>query len=639
MKTITIQRLTLANFKGCHSLTLDFQGRDCSIYGDNATGKTTVYDAFCWLLFGKDSSGAAKFDIKPLDETGAVADHGAETSVEAILSVDGQEVTLKRTYFELWSKKRGNKEASFDGHSSGFYFNGLPMAKNEFSSRVAQLCDENSFRTLTDLRWFCAGESETNRRAALFDLVEDVSDEDVLASDQAFAPLADALGGLTVEEAKAAYQKQRRNFQTKAKTTPARIDEQKRTISEYEAVDFAALRTRRDELAGQESAAREALEQLRSKAGTSVLLPQRDGLRMQLEALESQNAAHRSGQRTADPTQLRRQKEGLERQGQAIARELERNQLSQQQGQAAIQACRERWKETQSMTFSGGTCPTCGQTLPAGQLAKATDEFEQRKKEHLAKLAEEAGARKAELEALQARADELRADQAQNEQDCAELAQQLAAAEALVITDLDGYGERKTRLTSQLQELEVQIAQASRDTRQAEREAERRWSETREALRRTESALAGEQFLTAARKRVAELMAEQQQTAAETERLDSLLDLCDQFTRVKAEYISREVSGRFRLVRWQLFEEQINGGLRDCCKATIDGVPYADLNNGAKINAGLDVIATLSQAKGIRCPLFVDNAESVTQLMEMDTQVIRMVVSETDRQLRLERED
>ena len=222
MRTITIQRLTLANFKGCHSLTLDFQGRDCSIYGDNATGKTTVYDAFCWLLFGKDSSGAAKFDIKPLDETGAVADHGAETSVEAILSVDGQEVTLKRTYFELWSKKRGNKEASFDGHSSGFYFNGLPMAKNEFSSRVAQLCDENSFRTLTDLRWFCAGESETNRRAALFDLVEDVSDEDVLASDQAFAPLTDALGGLTVEEAKAAYQKQRRNFQTKAKTTPAR---------------------------------------------------------------------------------------------------------------------------------------------------------------------------------------------------------------------------------------------------------------------------------------------------------------------------------------------------------------------------------------------------------------------------------
>ena len=162
MRTITIQRLTLANFKGCHSLTLDFQGRDCSIYGDNATGKTTVYDAFCWLLFGKDSSGAAKFDIKPLDETGAVADHGAETSVEAILSVDGQEVTLKRTYFELWSKKRGNKEASFDGHSSGFYFNGLPMAKNEFSSRVAQLCDENSFRTLTDLRWFCAGESETS---------------------------------------------------------------------------------------------------------------------------------------------------------------------------------------------------------------------------------------------------------------------------------------------------------------------------------------------------------------------------------------------------------------------------------------------------------------------------------------------
>lgn len=639
MKTITIQRLTLINFKGCHSLTVDFQGRNCSIYGDNATGKTTVYDAFCWLLFGKDSSGAAKFDIKPLDHTGAVADHGAETSVEAILAVDGQEMTLKRTYFELWSKKRGNKEASFDGHSSGFYFNGLPMAKNEFASRVAQLCDEASFRTLTDLRWFCAGESETNRRAALFDLVEDVSDEDVLESDPSFLPLVDALGGLPVEDAKAAYQKQRRNLQTKAKTTPARIDEQKRTISEYETVDFIALRTRREELAGQESTAREALEQLRSKTSASALLPQRDGVRMQLEALEDQNAAHRRARQTADPTQLRRQRERLERQGQAIVRELERNKLGQAREQEAIERCRKQWKEAQTMPFSGGTCPTCGQTLPEDQLTKATSEFEQRKKERLAKLAEEAGAHKAELEVLQARADELRADQAQNEQDCAELAQQLAAVEALVIPDLDGYGERKARLTSQLQELEAQITQASQDIRQAEQEAERRWSEKREALRQTEKALAGETFLNAARKRVAELMEEQQQTAAETERLDSLLDLCDRFTRAKAEYISREVSGRFRLVRWQLFEEQINGGLRDCCKATIDGVPYANLNNGAKINAGMDVIATLSQAKGIRCPLFVDNAESVTQLMEMDTQVIRMVVSEPDKQLRVEREE
>lgn len=639
MKTITIQRLTLTNFKGCHSLTLDLQGQNCAIYGDNATGKTTVYDAFCWLLFGKDSSGAAKFDIKPLDKTGAVADHGAVTSVEATLAADGQEMTLKRTYFELWSKKRGSREATFDGHSSEFYFNGLPMAKNEFTSRVAQLCDEASFRTLTDLRWFCAVESEMNRRAALFDLVEDASDEDVLASDPAFMPLVDALGGLTVEDAKMAYQKQRRNLQTKAKTTPARMDEQRRTISEYEGVDFAALRVLRDELAGQESAVREALEQIRSKAGTAALLPQRDGLRMQLEALESQNAAHRSAQQTADPAKLRRQKEGLERQGQAIARELERNKQGQEQEQEAIEGCRKRWKEAQTTTFSGGICPTCGQTLPADQLSKAAEEFEQRKKERFAQLTEEAARRKAGLEVLQARADELRADQTQNKNDLNETAQRLEAAEALIVTDMEGYGAQKTRLTSQLQELEEQIALADQDTQRAEQQAERRWSEAREALRQTEKALAGETFLDAARKRVAELMEEQRQTAAETERLDSLLELCDRFTRAKAEYISREVSGRFRLVRWQLFEKQINGGLRDCCKATIDGVPYADLNNGAKINAGLDVIATLSQAKGIRCPLFVDNAESVTQLMEMDTQVIRLVVSETDKQLRLEMEE
>jgi len=160
-----------------------------------------------------------------------------------------------------------------------------------------------------------------------------------------------------------------------------------------------------------------------------------------------------------------------------------------------------------------------------------------------------------------------------------------------------------------------------------------------QSLERLNGLLAGEEVLARAEERVQELLDTQRATAAEAERIDALLALCDRFTRAKADAIDRKVNGRFRLVRWKLFEEQINGGLKDCCKATVNGVPYADLNSGMKINAGLDVIATLSAAKGVRVPLFVDNAESVTRLAAAGTQTIRLVVSGKDKTLRVETEE
>ena len=115
MKSIQLSYLNIHNFKGCKALTLNFAGRSATISGDNATGKTTIYDAFCWLLYGKDSKGRSDFQIKPLASDGQVADHGAVTVVEACLSVDGLGVTFRKDYYERWSTKRGSDAETYDG--------------------------------------------------------------------------------------------------------------------------------------------------------------------------------------------------------------------------------------------------------------------------------------------------------------------------------------------------------------------------------------------------------------------------------------------------------------------------------------------------------------------------------------------
>ena len=133
-----------------------------------------------------------------------------------------------------------------------------------------------------------------------------------------------------------------------------------------------------------------------------------------------------------------------------------------------------------------------------------------------------------------------------------------------------------------------------------------------------------------------ELREEARETAKTLEAIDQQIFLCEEFARYKVQFIEEGVNQKFRLARFRLFQEQVNGGLADCCEPTYEGVPYGSLNNGMRINLGVDVIRTISEHYGLKVPLVVDNAESVTRLAGIDTQVIRLVVSEADQALRVE---
>ena len=118
-----------------------------------------------------------------------------------------------------------------------------------------------------------------------------------------------------------------------------------------------------------------------------------------------------------------------------------------------------------------------------------------------------------------------------------------------------------------------------------------------------------------------------------------MLYLIDEYTRYKTRFVEDSVNSLFRLAKFRLYREQANGGVEDRCDVVYDGVPYISVNNGMKINLGIDIINTLSTAYGVRVPLFVDNAESVTQLEKCGSQIIRLVVSEKDKELRFNYEN
>lgn len=645
MKVLKLNRLCIDHFKGQRHLVLDFGGRSASIYGDNAAGKTTVYDALTWLLFGKDSRGQGSFDIKPLDTDGAVEDHAAVTTVEAALLSGSAEVTLKKTYYEKWSTKRGSAAETYDGNTSDYYIDGVPCKKYEFERRVAELVEEDVFRLLTSVTYFCSSLDWRERRRVLFEVGGVAPDGEIMAKETRFAPLKEAAGRLTLDDYKKKLQAERKGLSGVREDVPVRLDECRKTVEELEGIDYAALQRERDGRAKKRDALASELLKLDHSALLDAKRNERDSVKNRLAALENENAAYRR-QQIAPPADdgsgLRREKESVERN---IVRWKDEKTAADREIALCddeVEACRARWKEVNARKFGGATCPTCGQELPEKLLAAARERFEAEKSAELRDTVAGSERFKGRAEEAQKRRDALIGEIAAAENRVAELAALLAAVKPVKqppILDMPDYRERKESLTSKLEALERDVSRMVEDSTAIRGEIEGRIEALRDEISAIDATLAKRDVLEYTRGRMDALRADAQAAAERLEAIDRMLFLCDEFTRYKAGFIEEGVNSRFSMVRFRLFAEQVNGGLAECCDAMVDGVPYQSLNNGARINAGLDVIAALSDHYGAKVPLIIDNAESVTALRDTGTQTVRLVVSAADKELRCEYEN
>ncbi len=364
--------LTLENFK-CHEhLEIRLDGRNANIYGENAAGKSSIYDGLTWLLFGKDSHGKKDFDIKPLTIEGNVKDHAAITSVEAVLRVDGADRKLKRTYYEVWSTKRGSAEATFDGHSSDYFVDDVPCKKNEFARRVGEIIEENAFRLLTSITYFAADLPWQDRRAALFDVAAVATDAEIMASDAHFAPLAASMQGLAMDDYRKKLNAQRKGLNKARTDTPARLDECKKTVSDLSGINFAALEAQKAEAQERRAATQRELDQVEHDGGRTELQNKLTGIHNELGRLENENAAYRLAQQQAqgqdEAAPLQQSLKAIRAQESRRQRDLEYLRERQKDLEAEVNTCRAKWDAIYLEQFQGGFCPTCGQPLPKDKL-------------------------------------------------------------------------------------------------------------------------------------------------------------------------------------------------------------------------------------------------------------------------------
>ena len=636
---IAIKSLDIKNFKGIHSMHFVFHSGMNSIYGENGTCKTTVYDALVWLLFGKDSHGNTNFEIKP----NGLSD-GVMPEVTAVLSVNGEELQLRKTLREKWERPRGSAVARFAGHTVDYTVDDVPRKEGEYKRIIAGYIDEKIFRLLTDVYAVSLKMSWKERRALLAEVCELPDDMKLLSGAPQFAELADAVGRRTVDDYKAALMEQRKGANATLNTLPIRIDECERSVSDLAALPFEQARQTSEALQKDQERVQVDLAKLDGDTLLAKAENERDALNNQLRELENENRAHRDSQYVPceDETPTLRQSV-RDAQNTLDAAVKECNELRDRigGGEKRLDEYRARWREIDKEQFTGGTCPTCGQTLPAAELEAAKQRFETSKQDRKNGLLEDSKLLKEDIAALKERLQQkedslpgLQADSAAAEKALKEY----VAPAAPVIEDLPDYKRRKDAIQRSIDDVCRRIERLHTD-KQAERDRlESEYREITAKILENDAVLAKEQQLTDTRRRVTELQEEQRSCAAQVEEMDRMIEMCEEFARYRVQSINDSINRKFKLTRFRLFREQINGGLADCCDVTdINGIPLdTNVNDAMKVNIGLDIIDTLSAHYGVRVPLFIDNAESVTHLHEIDTQIVRLVLSEQDKELRLE---
>ena len=654
-----LYRLTLNNFQGIKSLSFDFpEGRSASIYGDNATGKTTCYNALTWLLFDKASTAAKNFTPKTKGPDGDL--HHLDHSAEAVFVTDtGRQITLKKTYHESYKKKRGSAMEEFDGHTVEYEVDGVPVKEKEFTATVIGFCggDTEKPKMLTMPDYFPEQLSWDTRRKILLEICGDISDDEIIAANDDLKELKDFLrmNGTaeqyyTTDEYKKVAAARRGEINKQLTEIPARIDEAEKAIPDTTGLDaeeieqnIASLQRKRDNLAAEKAEA--------AAGGTAAAT-----LRTQIADIRTKlaegKAAHTKAQNDqnadidADILLAKREVSEARRAAEDIRTDIDRAEAKKKRLEATREQLLEAYHEISATRWDEGQeiCPTCHQQLPAEQIEKMREDFNLRKSQRLEEINKrgKTEASKTAIAELEAHIGDLRkkATEADEVRKTAEAKVEALAGRCVEPTTYETTEEYAT-LTAQIADLEAKIEDEGKCTSEAVAAVEAKIKAVDGAIRDERDKQMQLTMAENQHRRIAELEKQEKRLGGEFEELEKGLYLCDLFTKKKVSALTERINGKFKRVRFRLFIEQLNGGLKEDCEVMIprdDGtlVPYTFANNAARINAGLEIINTLAEHWNIRMPVFIDNAESVTHLENSDTQIIRLVVSEADKKLRLE---
>lgn len=661
-------KLTLKNFKGLRSFKFTPNGKSVSVYGTNGAGKSTLMDAFLWLLFDKNSHWETKFGIKTLDSDGKEIPK-LEHTVTAVLDNDGRKVYLEKTLKERWVKAHGTAEAIYNGNTTTYMAGSpdapVPVSSAQYKKVVAGILDEGIFKMLSDPLYFNEKLKPEDRRKALVEIVGETSDDDVVKAHPDLKEVPSILNDMGIDDCRRGLKLKQRKVGQERDGIPERIDELSRQLPKWtaEQVDNARqdvhtlterLESIQTEIARKQAPDQTARELEIEKAKGKVKDARKacdDVAHRRMQVFEMKKA--KKAQNLHDLETKHRE---AEMDLTMLLAEAKVTKDNVTEIGKSLEALRQSFVDEKKNPFGEAPidkiCPTCGQNLPGDMVEKLEAEraqreamFNQVKAENLKKINEKGAALSADLKTASSSLEGCHRDIGQKKAEIEEIKKKISTMKQ----EVDGMtppepGELEKSLEARAAEAQKELERltaAAPGKEPADVSPLREESQSiQERIDRAKAIVADTERGNALNRRIQDLLKSDGQLAQQQADLERKLALLDEFSKTKMDMVNEKFNQAFAHVRWVMFRPNVtNSGYEACCEATWDGVPYKDLNTGCRINAGLDVINTLAKRSGKTVPIFLDNAESVVKLLPTDAQVIRLVVNDADKTLRVEKEE
>ena len=627
-----LTQLNLQNFKGIEFGDFRFTNNTI-IRGDNATGKTTVFDALCWLLFGKDSLDRADFQIKTLKNGEPV--HNVNHMVQAAFdNEDGTGFTLKRIYREKYSNPRGG-EVKLTGHTTDYFINDVPSKEKEYKAFINNMINEDVFKLITNPLFFNEQYTWQNRRKLLLEMCGDVDDASVINSKDELKRLTELLNGRSVDEQRKIIASKKTAINKELDMIPVRIDE----AVKCKPTPLEAEQKLKDDIATIETAIKQLDED------KSVIVNGLDGAERTAKIREvKRKLADRKSQLMNEHTDKERRLEHEYKLSivQLQMAESERDRYKDReyeldtqikQEEARIDKLQAEFDTFNKQQFDDENCPTCGQPYPAEKRAELEAMFNIQKATNLEewqKLIDSAKALRQnyieQKEIMQVKADGMSSqiEELSNTKDTKQKAMNEVGE-----VDLDN-DVQVNDLKAELFMLELDEDNTSDD--QLKR-IDSELSELADKRSTLQTELTKYDVIRDITKRINELEQEQQRLINEKNLVDETAFLLDEFVKAKVEMLEDTINKHFTITTFKMANVLVNGSVEDCCETMVDSVPYRSLNNAARINAGIDVINALTKFYKVNAPVFIDNAEAVTKFIDCKSQTIKLIVDETCKEL------
>ena len=639
LKVVKLLKLYVENFRGIKNFVLTPDGRSATVQGGNGTGKSTLMAAFLWLLTGKDAQGRENYNVFPLGTDGNRLS-GCSPTVTATLSMpDGHTLILQRSICERWTKRRGSAETEYNGDETRYFIDEVPVSAGEYSSAVFGMFPEKLLPLLLNAVWFSEQTKDyKERRRLLLEQFGSLQPADVFTANPELSDLESMLGTHSVDEFSRICTERRKRYKDSLSALPARIDENRKQL--HPVSDARAVKNERSKLNVEIAKLQYEIEHTTADAVQRHNQQELEKVQQYLEmipnkrrVLESSSNAGWLEEHNRRIDDAARGKQNAMCRVETLAAELrslnrERDLLAAERDRLRVE-----WVEVnRTVPDIAQTCPTCGQALPAELVQEAQENFNVSKSERLSDIAAKGAKAAQDVEKMEKKSARLREDldTCERAAKAAAAAYDMVIAEKPPVTQMGLFAEldaEETNLKAKAEELRQAIQASAQAAEQVVQEKRQKLADMQAQSDAMTSRLAEIDRNAALETRIQELEAEQRDTLHQLEEAERGLSMCEEYTRTLVTLLTERVNKHFPTVRFKLFEQQKNGGLREVCEAMVDGVPYGALNTASKMQANVEIVQAFSRAADISLPLFLDNRESVTDLTLPDEmQVINLNV-------------